>query len=130
MAGRSWRSPDGGPWGGRGHSPIPQELIDEIRLRTRLGELIGRNVVLRPASHGELKGICPFHAERHPSFYVIERKGFWYCVGCGKRGDCFDWVMETTTAREFREAVEYLAELAGLAGAAGAAALKPKPIAK
>jgi hypothetical protein len=109
------------------HQPIPRDFIDEIRWRTPLAELIGRNVVLRPASNGEWKGLCPFHTERHPSFYVIERKGFYYCFGCGKRGNCIDWVMETTTAREFREAVDYLAEMAGLAGA-GSSGAAPKPI--
>lgn len=96
---------------------LAPEFLAEIRRRTSLVDLIGSGpgaVALKPAGHGEMKGLCPFHKERTASFYVIEAKGFWYCFGCGARGDCISWVRRTTNARDFREAVEYLAQLVGM----------------
>lgn len=91
---------------------IEPRLIDEIRRRISLAELIGGTVALKPAGH-ELRGLCPFHSERTPSFYVIEAKQFWHCFGCGLHGDAIGWVMRTTQA-DFPEAVEYLMGRAGL----------------
>ena len=110
-----------GPTGGR----IEQGFIDEVKRRTSLVDLIGRDVALKPAGR-EMKGLCPFHKERHGSFYVIEAKGFWHCFGCGKSGDAVRWVRETTDARDFREAVEYLAVRAGMSQTGPS--LSPRPI--
>lgn len=92
---------------------IDQGFIDEIKRRTSLVELIGRDLDLKPAGR-EMKALCPFHKERHGSFYVIEAKGFWHCFGCGKSGDAVKWVLATTDAKDFPEAVEYLAARCGL----------------
>lgn len=92
---------------------IEQGFIDEVKRRTSLVELIGRDVTLKPAGR-EMKGLCPFHKERHGSFYVIEAKGFWHCFGCGKSGDAVRWVREVTDAKDFAEAVEFLAARCGL----------------
>lgn len=93
---------------------IDPTFIAEVRRRTALLELIGQLVTLKPAGHGEAKGLCPFHKERTPSFYVIEQKGFWHCFGCGASGDAVKWVRATTTAKDFPEAIEYLAARCGL----------------
>ena len=105
---------------------IDPHFLDEIKARTPLVELIGPRVdkFVRTAEGG--KGLCPFHQERRPSVFVVERKGFWHCFGCGESGDCFRWVLKTQTARDFREAVEYLAARCGLAQTGPA--LEPKPI--
>lgn len=92
---------------------IAPQFLDDVRARVNLVELIGSKVTLKKSGK-DWSGLCPFHHEKHASFYVIEAKGFWYCFGCGARGDCFDWVMKTMTAREFPEAVEFLACKVGL----------------
>lgn len=110
-----------------GFQPVAPEFLAEIRRRTSLAELIGPDIdKWRSAGKGEFKGLCPFHSERTPSFYVIEPKGFWHCFGCGAHGDAIAWVRQTTTARNFLEAVEYLAARAGLAQTGPK--LDPKPI--
>lgn len=103
----------------------------EVLRRTSLAELIGGSGLVdkwRPGRAGEFKGICPFHQERTPSFYVVDSKGFWHCFGCAAHGDAIGWVVRTTTARDFPEAVEYLARRAGLAQTGPS--LDPKPIKK
>lgn len=99
---------------------IEQSFLDRIKERISLVTLIGsgpNSVALKKKKSGkDWVGLCPFHHEKHGSFYVVEAKGFWHCFGCGAGGDCFKWVMATTTAGEFREAVEYLAHKAGLWG--------------
>jgi hypothetical protein len=92
---------------------VPDGLLTEIRRRTSLVQLIGNDVVLKPAGH-EMRGLCPFHKERTPSFYVIEAKGFWHCFGCGEHGDAIAWVIKTTTLN-FRDAALWLACRAGIA---------------
>lgn len=93
---------------------IDPAFLAEVKRRTALAELIGAQVALKPATRGELKGLCPFHSERTPSFYVIEDKGFWHCFGCGEHGDAVLWVRKTTNAKDFPEAVEYLAARCGM----------------
>jgi DNA primase catalytic core len=85
---------------------------DQVRERTDLVALIGQTVTLRKRG-GRHVGLCPFHAEKTPSFGVDQQKGFWHCFGCGKGGDAFDFVMllERLT---FPEALERLAERAGV----------------
>jgi DNA primase len=51
-----------------------------------LSELIGRKVALQPQG-ANFKGLCPFHAERTPSFTVNNERGFFHCYGCGAHGD-------------------------------------------
>lgn len=90
--------------------------LEEIRARVPLGALIGRRVALKKRG-GEQLGLCPFHAEKTPSFTVVERKGFFHCFGCGAHGDAFAFVMRLD-GLTFLEALARLRAEAGLEGAA------------
>lgn len=74
---------------------LPQDAKDQIRERLSLADVIGESVALKPAGKGQLKGLCPFHAEKTPSFHVHVDRGFYYCFGCHAKGDLFDFVMQT-----------------------------------
>jgi DNA primase len=87
---------------------------ERIRARVDLAQLIGEQVVLKPAGRGQLKGLCPFHAEKTPSFHVHVDRGFFYCFGCGAKGDAFDYVMRTRGVA-FVEALALLGERTGVA---------------
>src|SRR5262249_38820868 len=92
---------------------FPPGFLDELRSRISLPDLIGRRVKLvrRGREHA---GLCPFHQEKTPSFYVVEDKGFFHCFGCGAHGDAIGFVMRADNL-DFIEAVERLAGEAGLA---------------
>jgi DNA primase len=92
---------------------FPPGFLDELRSRISLGELVGRRVrlVRRGREYG---GLCPFHNEKTPSFYVVEDKGFFHCFGCGAHGDAIGFVMRADNV-DFIEAVERLAGEAGIA---------------
>lgn len=96
-----------------GVAKIRSEDIAEVRQTARIDEVVGQSVALKPAGGGSLKGLCPFHDERSPSFQVSPAKGLWYCFGCGEGGDTIDFVMRTD-ALAFSEAVEKLAERYGI----------------
>ena len=66
--------------------------LDQIRSGLDLIDLIGRFVNLKPAG-ANWKGLCPFHAEKTPSFNVNPRKGIFKCFGCGVGGDAFVFLM-------------------------------------
>ncbi len=85
---------------------------DEIKARIDLVELIGRSVPLRK-SGSSFKGLCPFHSEKTPSFYVFPQSHTFVCFGCGKKGTAFDWLMEREHL-EFGEALRSLAQIAGV----------------
>jgi hypothetical protein len=107
---------------------VAPEFKAEVLRRTSLADLVANSGLVdkwKPGRAGEFKGICPFHQERTPSFYVIEHKRFWHCFGCGAHGDAIGWIMRTTTARDFPEAVEYLAARAGLSQTGPALDRKP-----
>jgi len=88
-------------------------FLDELRARISLSGLIGRSVKL--VRHGrEYAGLCPFHHEKTPSFYVVEDKSFFHCFGCGAHGDVIGFVMRNDNL-DFIEAIEKLAGEAGLA---------------
>ena len=87
-------------------------VTDEIKARVDLVELIGRTVQLKRVG-SQFSGLCPFHAEKTPSFYVYPQRQFWHCFGCGKNGDTFTWVMEREHL-EFGEALKTLATVAGV----------------
>jgi DNA primase len=91
---------------------LPESFLDELRARTPLGALVGRRVRLTRAGR-ELKGLCPFHNEKTPSFHVVEDKGFFHCFGCGAHGDAIGFVMRCENLG-FMEAVERLANEAGM----------------
>lgn len=87
-------------------------FLDELRARVALHEVVGRKVRLARAGR-EWKGLCPFHNEKSPSFYVNDEKGFYHCFGCGAHGDAVRFLCEAE-GRGFRDAVEELASAAGL----------------
>ena len=91
---------------------IITEDIAAVRDRTRLDELIGERVELRSAGPTSLKGLCPFHEERSPSFHVSLDKNLWHCFGCGLGGDAIDFVRRSD-GLAFHEAVHLLADKAG-----------------
>jgi DNA primase len=91
---------------------IPESFLDELRARLPLAAVVGRRVQLRRVGR-DLKGLCPFHAEKTPSFHVREDKGFYHCFGCGAHGDAIRFVMNTENLG-FLDAVEKLAAEAGL----------------
>src|SRR3989442_4083554 len=93
-----------------GYSPA---LLDDIRAGVAPVDLIGRFVNLRKAGVN-WKGLCPFHAEKTPSFMVNPRKGIFHCFGCGVGGDAFSFLMRQDRL-SFPEAVRALAKTAGLA---------------
>lgn len=103
---------------------FPPGFVDEVRRRTSLVALIGAVVPLKRAGR-DMAGCCPFHNERSPSFYVIERKGFFHCFGCGAHGSAIDFRMRHWR-EDFVEAVTRLAQDAGLA-LPGQAPLPRKP---
>ncbi|WP_430592837.1 DNA primase [Humidisolicoccus flavus] len=82
--------------------------IDEVRSRINIADVVGDYVTLKTAGVGSLKGLCPFHDERSPSFHVRPAVGRYHCFGCGEDGDVFAFVMamDHTT---FQESVERLA---------------------
>jgi len=92
-----------------GYSPA---LLDEIRGGIDIVDLIGRFVNLRKAGVN-YKGLCPFHAEKTPSFMVNPKKGIFHCFGCGVGGDAFGFLMRQDRL-SFPEAVRALAKTAGV----------------
>jgi DNA primase len=92
---------------------FPPGFLDELRSRLSLSGLVGRRVKLVRRGR-EFAGLCPFHHEKTPSFYVVEDKSFFHCFGCGAHGDIVGFVMRADNL-DFIEAVEKLAGEAGLA---------------
>jgi DNA primase len=91
---------------------IRESDIAQIRELNRIDEVIGEYVALRRAGAGSLKGLCPFHDEKTPSFNVRPSHGTFHCFGCGKGGDVIGFVMEVEHL-SFVEAVERLADRVG-----------------
>ena len=90
-----------------------QAVLDDIRSAVDIVDLVGRFVNLRKAG-SHWKGLCPFHAEKTPSFTVNPQKGIFHCFGCGVGGDAFGFVMRQDRL-SFPEAVRALAKGAGIA---------------
>ncbi|MBI1751937.1 MAG: DNA primase [Acidobacteria bacterium] len=89
-----------------------REIVERVREATDLLALVGQAVKLRKQGSAHV-GLCPFHAERSPSFQVVANRGFYHCFGCGKHGDAFTWLMERE-GMTFPEALETLARGAGI----------------
>lgn len=87
---------------------IRRSDIDEVRSRTNIADIVGEHVTLRSAGVGSMKGLCPFHDERSPSFHVRPQVGFYHCFGCGEGGDVYSFMMKMDHVT-FQEAVERLA---------------------
>ncbi|HEX3064508.1 MAG TPA: CHC2 zinc finger domain-containing protein [Dongiaceae bacterium] len=88
------------------------QFLDELRQRLSLVQVISRKVKLTRRGR-EQTGLCPFHAEKSPSFTVNDDKGFFHCFGCGAHGDVIGFVMRSD-GLSFPETVERLARDAGL----------------
>ena len=91
---------------------IPDEVKEAIRARVDLGALVGEYVRLQK-SGASLKGRCPFHDEKSPSFYVHPHRGFFKCFGCDAKGDVFGFLMRME-GLGFGDAARRLAERAGV----------------
>ncbi|WP_062079003.1 DNA primase [Demequina globuliformis] len=92
---------------------INRDDIASVREKAPIEDIIGQHVALKPAGVGSVKGLCPFHDERSPSFHVRPAAGRWHCFGCGEGGDVIEFVMRID-GLPFAEAVEYLADRAGV----------------
>ena len=91
---------------------IPDRDIAAIRERVRIEEVVGDYVQLRRAGADSLKGLCPFHDEKSPSFHVRPNHGHFHCFGCGEGGDVYAFVQKIEHV-SFVEAVELLADRVG-----------------
>ncbi|MDO4555216.1 MAG: DNA primase [Lachnospiraceae bacterium] len=90
----------------------PEELIEEVRSRNDIVDLISIHVPLKKKGSSYF-GNCPFHNEKTPSFSVSRDKQMYYCFGCGAGGNIFTFLMEYENYT-FVEAMEYLAQRAGV----------------
>ena len=96
----------------RGRGRIPDRDIAAIRERVRIEEVVGDYVQLRRAGADSLKGLCPFHDEKSPSFHVRPNHGHFHCFGCGEGGDVYAFIQKIEHVT-FVEAVELLADRIG-----------------
>ncbi|MCX7726580.1 MAG: DNA primase [Chitinispirillaceae bacterium] len=87
-------------------------IKEEIRAQVDIASVIGRYVKLKPSGK-TLKGLCPFHKEKTPSFHVNPSLGFFHCFGCGKGGDVFSFLQEIEGV-SFFESLRMLADECGI----------------
>jgi len=92
---------------------IRDEDIALVRERSAIDEVVGEYLQLRGATGGSMKGLCPFHEEKTPSFNVTPARGLWYCFSCNEGGDVIKFVQKIDNLG-FTEAVERLANRAGI----------------
>jgi DNA primase len=92
---------------------IKSSSIRDLKLRVNLVDVVSRVVTLRKAGGVQLKGLCPFHNEKTPSFQVNPDKGLYHCFGCNKSGDVIKFVQETEQL-SFVEAIETLGQRFGV----------------
>jgi DNA primase len=86
--------------------------IEEVKSRVNIADVVGEYVSLKNSSVGSLKGLCPFHDEKSPSFNVRPMQGFYHCFGCGEGGDAYKFIQQMDSI-SFTEAVEKLAARVG-----------------
>jgi len=91
---------------------IEQEKIEEIKRQTDIVDVVGRYVQLKKMGKN-YRGLCPFHSEKNPSFYVNPEKGIYYCFGCKKGGNAINFLMEYEKL-DFPDAVKRLAKNLGI----------------
>ncbi len=92
---------------------IREDDIAEVREKARIDEVVSSYVTLRNAGGGAMKGLCPFHDEKSPSFHVTPARGFYFCFGCQAGGDVITFLMQID-GLSFAEAVERLADQTGV----------------
>ena len=92
---------------------ILEKSIAEVREKARIEEIVGEYVTLRNAGGGSLKGLCPFHDEKTPSFNVNPSRGFFHCFGCQEGGDVIAFVQKID-GLSFGETIERLADKVGV----------------
>ena len=95
-----------------GFGIISREDIDRVRAATDMVHLVSAHTQLK-RSGSRFVGLCPFHSERTPSFFVNTEDCLYHCFGCQESGDCFNFVQKTENL-DFGEAVEFLAQRAGI----------------
>ena len=91
---------------------IAEDKVAELRQRSDLVEIVGEFVRLRRVG-SSLRGLCPFHSEKTPSFYVHPDRQFFHCFGCSASGDVFTFLMRLE-GQSFPEVLQRLAERAGI----------------
>jgi len=91
---------------------IRQSDIDEVKARVNIADIVGERVALKSAGVGSMKGLCPFHDERSPSFHVRPQVGYYHCFGCGESGDVYSFLRAMDHV-SFTEAVERMAARVG-----------------
>ena len=91
---------------------ILQADVEEVKTRINIADIVGERVALKSAGVGSMKGLCPFHDEKSPSFHVRPQVGYYHCFGCGASGDVYSFLREMDHV-SFTEAVERLAARVG-----------------
>lgn len=98
------------------YPPVPaikDTCIRDLKMRVNIADVVSRVVSLKKAGGTRLKGLCPFHNEKTPSFHVNPDNGYYKCFGCGKGGDAISFVRETEQLN-FTEAIEALGKRFGI----------------
>ncbi|MFZ9750530.1 MAG: DNA primase [Candidatus Nanopelagicales bacterium] len=106
---------------------IHDEDVAAVRERSRIDDVVRDYLTLKPAGGGSLKGICPFHDEKTPSFHVTPSKGLWFCFGCNEGGDTVNFIQRVDHLT-FSEAIEKLAGKLGMSLRYVATAGNSKPV--
>lgn len=88
---------------------IRQADVEELKHRVNIADVVADYVTLKSAGVGSMKGLCPFHDERSPSFHVRPQVGYYHCFGCGESGDVYSFVQKMDHLT-FTEAIERLAQ--------------------
>ncbi|MBR4072172.1 MAG: DNA primase [Clostridia bacterium] len=91
---------------------IPANVIEDLKYRNRIEDVVGSYVTLS-RSGANLKGLCPFHSEKTPSFTVFPNDGHYYCFGCGEGGDVITFTMKLENL-DYRGALDFLAKRSGV----------------
>jgi DNA primase len=91
---------------------IPDDIVERIKAESDILSVVSGFVTLKKAGK-DYRGICPFHQEKTPSFYVIPAKGFYHCFGCGAGGNAVNFIMAHERL-DYPEALRFLAEKAGI----------------
>ena len=92
---------------------IPERIIDEIRFRNDIVDVVGSYITLKRAGANSFKACCPFHKEKTPSFHVNPQRQIFKCFGCGAGGNVFKF-LQLYEGMDFLTAVKALAKRANI----------------